>query len=354
MRRELTKAKFNFKGDIEILKRIMIRISGIIFIIGTQILFIVVSHEKITMSGCVIFLSQILIYFGNLNLEKFIGDKSNKYKNAALLFIAVTILYLVISRAFNIGCIFCPEFKTYFLSPIHLLVTGIQLLFVLIISFYIRLYEASIRQNVALVHAHKKTEDALEEKLRIECMMSQLQLSPHDLFNSLNYIRERIKNQDPEVSIVIENLSAILRHTLIDPAKVKKVLLFEEVTCIKSYLELQFRLNPSQHYISFSEDFKIDNEMYQIPPGILLTISNNLIKYGILDDPESPAEISVSVNRKELCFQTFNYKQGFCLPGRGIGISSVRKILNYFYPGKHSLLISDEDETYALTLKIDL
>lgn len=354
MRRELTKSKFNFIGDIETLKRIMIRISGIIFIIGTQILFIVVPHEKITFSGYLIFFIQVLIYFGNLNLENVIGNKSNKYKNAAWLFIAVSILYLVISRTFNLGCIFCQEFRVHFFSPIHVLVNIIQLIFVLIISFYIRLYEASIRQNIALMQAHKKTEEALEEKLRVECMMSQLQLSPHDLFNSLNYIKTRVKNQDPELNIVIENLSAILRHTLIDPSKVKKVALSSEISCIKYYIDLQMRLDTSQRCISFSCDLEMGKEIEQIPPGILLTLSNNLLKYGILNDPETPAEILVSVNASKLSFQTFNYKQGFCLPGRGIGVSNVRKILNYFYPEKHTLAIYDKEETYSLILNIDL
>lgn len=354
MKRELKNIMHHLRRYLEKYKIAVLHLSGIFFIVAAQCLAIAAIGSHVTFKGCLIFMLQVLTFYCNLYWVKPIGIIRKSYPTFVLKFLILTITYILLHRWIFIGDIITAEFWIDLLDGSYLILPILQLAFVLTISFYSRLYELSEKRRIDLLKANEKTKEALDEKLRVESVMSQLQLSPHHLFGSLNYIKVRSENENPDIAQIADLLSAILRHTLIDIRKIKKVPLSDEVDLVYSFIELHKKRSRSRVHIDYIDQFKNAGIEKEIPPSILLTLTDNVLQYAVLNDPDTPAQIYLRQESGFMIFHTFNHKRGFPLPGRGIGLKSVRTILDYYYPEHYSLEINDNEITYSLTLKIEL
>ncbi|AOM80050.1 histidine kinase [Pedobacter steynii] len=336
------------------LKLILLHIFGVMFIIGSQMLLIISAGLNITFKGWLIFVLQTLTFYAGIFW--LIPIRSPKTKIIAFVGrLSVLIIgYGFLRGWIIIGGFWHADFWKFVILYDQLVLTSLQLMLVLILSFYIWLYQVGEIKGKQLVIANRKASEALEEKLRIESIMSQLQLSPHHLFGSLNYIKVKSETTNPDIAQIADLLSAILRHTLIDLRKIKKVYLSDEIDLVYNYIELHKKRSKSRVHIDYIDQFKNVGIENKIPPSILLTLTDNVLKYAILNDPDTPAQICLRQESGFMIFHTFNHKRGFPLPGRGIGLKSVRTILDYYYPEHYSLEIADNEETYSLTLKIKL
>ena len=181
----------------------------------------------------------------------------------------------------------------------------------------------------------------------------QHQLSPHLLFNSLNFIYNDIRHLSQRAGRGILLLSDILRYSLVPNQGHQLVDLNDEIEHIDkliALIRLRFR---ETLYLEFTLEGPVEG--VRIPPLILLTLVENIMKHGDLGDPEHPASISMSVSGLLLRFKTFNLKRNPLTPLRGgIGLQNMTKRLENFYASRYKLDVSDDIETFTAILTIQL
>lgn len=92
-----------------------------------------------------------------------------------------------------------------------------------------------------------------------------------------------------------------------------------------------------------------------IPPLLLISLVENIFKYGELGDPLNPAVISINEIDGLLQFRSENVIQKRNnVMGHGVGLENTQLRLNNIFPGKHSLTITETGNTYSVHLDIQM
>lgn len=182
------------------------------------------------------------------------------------------------------------------------------------------------------------------EKLNAELAFLKARVNPHFLFNTLNNIYSLVERQNPAAGESILRLSAIMRYVT-DEVMAEKVPLALELDCIEDFIALhQLRLN-GQTAVTFSR--KGEESGYQIAPLILMPFVENAFKYGVSNHEASKIVIETGWGNGEIWFICSNRA---VTPARnlarpGTGIQNVRQRLQYLYPGRHHLEITEKKVT---------
>lgn len=133
----------------------------------------------------------------------------------------------------------------------------------------------------------------------------QLQMNPHFLFNSLNTIQGLIaQNENKKARSVLVDYAALMR-SLLNQSREDKIELEQEVTFLKTYLQLEKTARNDSFNFNIHLDETIDVET-EIPPMILQPIVENAIIHGMkgishkgeinIKFEENNSEIIVSVD----------------------------------------------------------
>jgi hypothetical protein len=202
---------------------------------------------------------------------------------------------------------------------------------------------------------YEKQQSALlleKEKVHAELQILKAQLHPHFLFNTLNNIYSFTQDVSDKASGMILALSQVLRYILYDCNR-PLVSLDQELAMIKEYLALE--TTRYSKGLEMTVQLPVPSE-FLIAPLLLLPFIENSFKHGASQMIEKPwISIAVEIKDYELWMKLINGKSPVThetVPG--IGIMNVRKRLELLYPGKHSLVINDEDEMYIVNLKLSL
>ncbi|MEH3114411.1 sensor histidine kinase [Pedobacter terrae] len=193
------------------------------------------------------------------------------------------------------------------------------------------------------------------EKLKLELNQLKLQIQPHFFFNTLNNMYALSVQKSPETPKMIKNLSSIMRYVLYESNQ-DKVSLEKEVDFINSYIQLEsFRHTPSD-LIEFSTQGNFSHVM--IEPLLFMPLIENTFKHVLHQNiTDKWIKIVLSVDEQELIFQTSNVLPpsiGIANESGGIGLKNVRKRLNLLYPDQHELTIFEEENSFTVTLVINL
>lgn len=191
-----------------------------------------------------------------------------------------------------------------------------------------------------------------KEKANAELQMLKAQLHPHFLFNTLNNIYSFTQEVSEKASGMIMGLSQLLRYILYDCNK-PLVPLDQELKMIKDY----FALESARYDDSLDISVQIPVSTHHlIAPLMLLPFVENAFKHGASQVTEHPwINLTVLLNNNELLMKLINGKPVKTEESAsGIGIINVRKRLDLVYPGKHELVINDEEEIYIVNLSIML
>jgi LytS/YehU family sensor histidine kinase len=132
------------------------------------------------------------------------------------------------------------------------------------------------------------------------------------------------------------------------------VLLSKEIEKVKDQIELHRLLANGDVFVDFLEEADKSMENAMIPPSTLLTLVENIFRYGVVKDPDYRPSVSVKMEKGLFNFSTYNYKRLNSHPGTGMGIKSVASTLGYYYPGLHHLQIDDNAETFHINITIQL
>ena len=204
----------------------------------------------------------------------------------------------------------------------------------------------------------KKNEEAFllskSENIENELKFLKSQINPHFLFNSLNniYALSAIDPQKTQDSILY--LSDMLRYVLYECER-PLVAIEKEVTYIEDFIKL-FELKSSKRY-PIKTQFSIENPQLQIVPMLLIPFVENAFKHSNIHNTlESFIEIKIEATADMILFEIENSLNKAPISKDkvgGIGIKNVQKRLSLLYPEKHELLITQDQESYKVVLKIN-
>ena len=190
------------------------------------------------------------------------------------------------------------------------------------------------------------------EKSQAEMAFLRSQLNPHFIFNTLSFLHTKTYKLDPELAETVLKLSDMLRYSL-QSSKQDKVAIKNEIELLENYIAIFQNRFEGKFFV----DLKIQGAELQqrIEPLLLMPFVENAFKHGVLNNPDTPAEVKLVVKPGELIFTCKNKINNFQKdPGSGIGLENVRRRLDLLYPDKHTLDVLKEEGNFSVRLFLDL
>ena len=230
------------------------------------------------------------------------------------------------------------------LDPMQILGFGFFYVFLLFLwSLFYFTYHYIERYNKSLKY----------EASMIEIELNNLknQLNPHFIFNALNSIRALVDENPVKSKQAINQLSNILRNSLM--FEKKGLTKFEdEMKIVRDYLGLES--------IRFEERLKIeidvhpDSNNFLVPPFMVQTLVENGIKHGISKLTQGGIiQVKTLADKNRLKIQIRN--SGHMVNGAkrtkagGTGIANTKHRLKLLYGEEASFRIVNENNSFVLT-----
>ena len=192
--------------------------------------------------------------------------------------ISRTIYYTILGRGLTWVSQLIPGTYQYIIFWDSVLLVGWSSLYISI-KFWI----AWNQQKNQLQEAIKLTEEAQLQMLRY-------QLNPHFLFNSLNSIRALISEDKANAKLMVTELSAFLRYSLISK-NYPEVSLGQEIEAIQQYFAIEKRRYEDKLEVTYDIDPMAED--YPIISFVIQPLAENAIKYGMRTSP-IPLKINIS------------------------------------------------------------
>jgi len=266
----------------------------------------------------------------------------------------VKYVFLVVAVAIGFGFLFALTFYTLIGTNVSSVALGafivLEFVFIIITSFfkYFKDWISNIGLKVSLLEIEK-------QKVEAELDTLKSQLNPHFLFNVLNSIYSHsLLKSDVAPSIVIK-LSDLMSYILYD-CKTKTVPLQKDIEFLNNYIELE--------KIRVEEDIDIvmdviADERIDVPPLLFFPLLENAFKHGIGSHPQIRRIVmKIELEGNRLLFQIENSKgnlpKGLYYKKKGgIGIENIRKRLNLLYPSTHTMVVTENEESFLVEIQID-
>jgi two-component system LytT family sensor kinase len=296
----------------------------------------------------------IFYFHAHVVLPKaFSGNKRNYGTFAAMLLgeLSGYILakYLILYGFYFLHIPIVPPYPGYFLYIVSGLFRAIYFLG-LSTGYWFALSTLRKQRQVADLendNLGKAVENKRLEKMLLATENAYLksQINPHFLLNTLNFLYNSVSKFSDKIADSVMSLSEIT-----EADGEGKVPLESEIEHIRNFLQLnQSRFNQRLNVSFVAEG---DTSKIKIIPLVLITLVENLLKYGDLSNQSSPAEIHLTLVANDLCFVTGNLKKKNARhDSHGIGLQNIRnRLTNYPY----SLEITEDERYYKSVLNIRL
>lgn len=209
-------------------------------------------------------------------------------------------------------------------------------------------FVSSVEKQRALMKSREEKMAEEQAKIQIENTALKAQINPHFLYNTLDFLYAKALPHSAELSDGIIKLAEIMRYSIKPQDEQGMATLEEEVEHIENVIDInRLRFNNSI-YINF--EVEGDPGRLKIIPLVLITLVENVLKHGRVNDPLYPATIRLSVTGQDrLEFATSNKKRtGPKELSTGIGLGNIRKRLESAY-GSRAAFVMEEDEDFFHT-----
>ena len=192
-----------------------------------------------------------------------------------------------------------------------------------------------------------------QERITAELQLLKAQVHPEFLFNTLNNIYSFSMNSSPKTPGLILKLSSLLSYMLYD-CKAEEVRLEKEIEIMKNYIDLEKEWYENTVEISWSVEGDIKDKF--ITPLLMLPFLENAFKHGTSEQIEKPwLSIDLSVKSDTLRCKIANSKNEFVsYRENGVGLTNVKKRLEFIYSGRHELKLNDEGNFFVVSLLVKM
>lgn len=192
--------------------------------------------------------------------------------------------------------------------------------------------------------------------LRTELNFLRSQISPHFMFNVLNSLVLLARKKADGLEPAIVNLSQLMRYMLYETDD-NRVPLPKEIAYLNSFINLQ----KMRFGNTVQVNLKVTGNpaLFTIEPMLLIPFLENAFKHGPGADDEAVILIMLDIDEQEkkLRFKavnSINEHNASKDSNSGIGLANVRRRLDILYPGKHQLAIHRYDNSFSVSLTIQL
>ncbi|WP_162903242.1 sensor histidine kinase [Taibaiella koreensis] len=324
---------------------------AIILFIGYEVTFIFFMGHNIDYSIYIPYYALAIIWFyANAYLVMPLWEKGYKLLTIVLVVLETLLYFLIITviGEWQGGTKFNQLLAAILQDHVTLLKNIYRSIYLLGLSITYWLGRRMLAQRTTLLNQQLTI-------ARLELDYYRAQANPHLIFNVLNNLREDIIATHPGAATTITNLAELMHYAYRQPEPDGKVNFDDEVRYLRTYLALQQSRKESELQLNVFIDVA-DGERLRILPLILITLVENVFKYGVTDDPSEIADIRITLAEKQLKIFTRNHKKaaGGFKSRYGIGLANLRLRLDQFYPLKHQLLIKEDAIHFEVALSIEL
>lgn len=225
--------------------------------------------------------------------------------------------------------------------------------------FFGDLFEVSAISSIKIFFDWVYTKNKLQQKenseLEAEFRFLKAQVNPHFIFNTLNNIYFLINKNSPKAGEAIISLSNILRYRIYDRNETNSTI-ENEIECIKELIELEkLRNDPSMQI-----ELQIEGHYHKhkMEPLLFIPFIENAFKHCKPVEHKKNISIKFNLNEHDIAFYCSNsYIQELGqkdLLSSGVGIKNVTNRLKLLYPNKHQLSITQDKNTYTVSLHIKI
>jgi len=194
-----------------------------------------------------------------------------------------------------------------------------------------------------------------KEKTKAELDFLNAQFNPHFLFNSINSIYAQIDKHNQTARNMLLSFSEMLRYQLYD-CNTNRISVDREMSYIRNYVAIQQARKGSGLQIGLCIAENMNG--FFIAPLLFIAFIENAFKYvGNSEEKDNRVDIHFEKKDNSLIFTCHNTKEGCRKPAiehKGIGIANARRRMALLYPDKHNLLIDDNQQSYKITLHLEL
>ncbi|SFN34101.1 Histidine kinase [Chitinophaga sp. YR627] len=296
-----------------------------------------------TYNRLVIFFQIILIAYSNMYFFVPGFLLRNKYLSYGLFVISGMVI------SYYVHEVFANSFKHDLLpnedDNINFFTFSFMTMVLIIASAAIKLFQRWI-SDARLIHdlALANTNSELEQLKN--------QINPHFLFNMLNNANVLIEDDPQKASQVLVKLSDLLRYQLYDSSR-DKVLLTSEIHFLEDFLNLE-KVRRDNFSFLISKEGELSG--VQVPPLLFISFVENAVKHNNDSAKLSYLNLHFDVGHNELFFKCVNSKPAVKAVNKsgGLGLANIKRRLELLFPSSHTLKIEDNQETYCVTLLLNL
>ena len=321
--------------------------------ITSYLMMVTYNSGKVSLAAVMV----IFLLFGVMNIGLFYLNflyfiprylDTKKYKAYTLALVSSVIVFALVKYGFTV----CFKSLIEAHNDGHMPTFGAYLIGSGLTNVFFLFLSSALKFSVDWFLNERVQRDLENQRLTAELAFLKSQINPHFLFNSLNSIYSLAYQKSDTTPEAILKLSEIMRYMLYE-SNDNKVDLEKELLYLQNYIDLQKIRFGNKAFV----DFKITGEVgsQKIVPLLLIAFIENAFKHGVASNPSAPIRLLINLDGTRLHFYMENRKH---MNNRdtegGIGLNNVKRRLDLLYPGKYTLTIQDEPQTYTCELSLVL
>lgn len=215
-------------------------------------------------------------------------------------------------------------------------------------------YFVAIKLYIRNVKLKSRNQQLSLEKKTSELHFLKSQTNPHFLFNTLNNIYALARNRSELTAGSVMRLSDILRYMLYETQS-DLVTISKEIEIIEDYIELEKMRYDDSLQVIFETD--IDDSNQEIPPLLLINLTENAFKHGISETIHLPfIKIQLTVHDGKLLFTIENSAEEKSTTDdviENIGLANLRRQLGLLFT-EYQLNIERTRHIFWICMNINL
>ncbi|QNK62935.1 histidine kinase [Pedobacter sp. PAMC26386] len=178
-------------------------------------------------------------------------------------------------------------------------------------GYFFLMRDLQQRQHLEKMKQQELRQIIWEKEVKNELILTQnaflrAQINPHFLINTLSYLYNETRKLAPKAADSILSLSDIMQYALSKEVSSGNVKLENEIKLVENFLILHQVRQIYQMQLQFLYDKKTLPVLFT--PLVLMSLTENMIKHGELNNPLKPAMIKITYDDSILCIKTSNYK----------------------------------------------
>jgi len=329
-----------------------------------EMLFVYILTGRLSSFGDYLFHYALNIGLFYFNAHILLPNTANRNKNSYFLlpmgimievFVYVALKFLIHHISVYLHILIFPPFTTNKDYAVTSVFRGIYFIG-LSTGYWFALTTIQNRKKIADLETIQLKNELQKQELEKTLLVTEnaylkSQINPHFLLNTLNFLYNSVSKYSEAIADSVMTLSDIMRYALTNADEDGKVWLESEIDQVSNFIKLnQARFNQRLNIELATHG---DPEGLRIIPLVLITLVENVFKYGDLLNDDHPARIITTIDGSTLTFITENLKKKKRVErGYGIGIKNVKDRLAMYH--QYELTIEDGEQEYKSILKIEL